>query len=145
MDEAHLIGVRDPHGFRPLCLGRLDNGWVLASETPALDIVGAHFVRELEPGEIVIIDADRVCARCGRSPKPRSSPSSASSSSSTSPGPTASSTARTCTAPASAWARQLARQAPVAADMVMGVPESGIPAAEGYARAERHPLRRRGW
>ena len=49
MDEAHVIGVRDPNGFRPLCLGKLDNGWVLASETPALDVVGAHVVRELDP------------------------------------------------------------------------------------------------
>src|SRR6476469_947121 len=54
-DEGHVIGVRDPHGFRPLCLGRLDNGWVLASENPALDVVGAHFVREVEPGEMIII------------------------------------------------------------------------------------------
>ena len=58
MDENHVIGVRDPNGFRPLCLGRLDHGWVLASESPALDVVGAHFVRELEPGEMVVIDAD---------------------------------------------------------------------------------------
>src|SRR5215217_3235624 len=56
MDEAHVIGVRDPNGFRPLCLGKLEQGWVLASETPALDVVGAHFVRELEPGEMVVID-----------------------------------------------------------------------------------------
>ena len=49
-DEKRVIGVRDPNGFRPLCLGRLDRGWVLASETPALDIVGAHFLRELAPG-----------------------------------------------------------------------------------------------
>ena len=57
MDEARIIGVRDPNGFRPLCLGKLEHGWVLASESPALDIVGAHFVRELEPGEMVVIDA----------------------------------------------------------------------------------------
>ncbi|MGH3850351.1 MAG: amidophosphoribosyltransferase, partial [Pseudonocardiaceae bacterium] len=57
MDDSHVVGVRDPNGFRPLCLGRLDSGWVLASETPALDIVGAHFVRELDPGEMVVIDA----------------------------------------------------------------------------------------
>ncbi|HWC39789.1 MAG TPA: class II glutamine amidotransferase, partial [Acidimicrobiales bacterium] len=56
MDADRLIGVRDPNGFRPLCLGRLDEGWVLASETPALDVVGARFVRELEPGEMVVID-----------------------------------------------------------------------------------------
>ena len=59
-DEAHVIGVRDPNGFRPLCLGRLDEGWVLASETPALDIVGAHFVRELDPGEVLVIDTTGV-------------------------------------------------------------------------------------
>ena len=57
MDEAHLIGVRDPHGFWPLVLGRIEGGWVLASETAALDIVGAHFVREVEPGEMIVIDA----------------------------------------------------------------------------------------
>ncbi|MEN3271577.1 MAG: amidophosphoribosyltransferase, partial [Actinomycetota bacterium] len=60
LDEGHLIGVRDPNGFRPLCLGKLDGGWVLASETPALDIAGAHFVREIDPGEMVIIDANGV-------------------------------------------------------------------------------------
>ena len=60
MDEGHVIGVRDPNGLRPLCLGRLDPGWVLASETPALDVVGAHFVRELEPGEMVVADATGV-------------------------------------------------------------------------------------
>src|SRR3546814_16956632 len=57
MDESRVIGVRDPNGFRPLCLGKLEHGWVLASESPALDIVGAHFVRELDPGEMVVIDA----------------------------------------------------------------------------------------
>src|SRR5207247_1308895 len=54
------FGVRDPHGFRPLVLGRTDGGWVLASETAALDIVGAHFVRDVEPGELVAIDANGV-------------------------------------------------------------------------------------
>ena len=58
MDQGRIIGVRDPHGFRPLCLGRLaGDGWVLASETAALDLVGASYVREVEPGEMVVIDA----------------------------------------------------------------------------------------
>ncbi len=57
MDDAHLVGVRDPHGFWPLSLGRVEGGWVLASETAALDIVGAHFVRDVEPGTMVVIDA----------------------------------------------------------------------------------------
>ena len=57
MDEQRVIGVRDPNGFRPLCLGKIEEGWVLASETAALDVVGAHFVREIDPGEMIVIDA----------------------------------------------------------------------------------------
>ena len=61
MTEHELIGVRDPYGVRPLCLGRLGSDrWVLASETCALNTVGATFVRELAPGEIVVIDKDGV-------------------------------------------------------------------------------------
>ena len=57
-DEHTLYAARDPHGVRPLVLGRLERGWVVASETAALDIVGASFVREVEPGELLAIDAD---------------------------------------------------------------------------------------
>ena len=56
MTEQELIGVRDPFGFRPLCIGKLGDAWVLASETCALDLIHAKFVREVEPGEIVVID-----------------------------------------------------------------------------------------
>src|SRR5215831_8653142 len=56
MTEKELIGVRDPHGFRPLCLGKLDNAWILASESCALDLIHAKFVRDVDPGEIVIIN-----------------------------------------------------------------------------------------
>jgi amidophosphoribosyltransferase len=132
MDEGHVIGVRDPNGFRPLCLGRLSNGWVLASESPALDVVGAHFVRELEPGEMIVIDETgyrSVRAFESELVDPK-----------------------LCLFEFVYFARpdtrlygqsvhqarvrmgeQLADQSPVEADMVMGVPESGIPAAEGYA------------
>lgn len=138
MDEAHVIGVRDPNGFRPLCLGRLDNGWVLASETPALDVVGAHFVRELDPGEMIIIDATGTRS-INPFPPERIDP-------------------RLCIFEYVYFARPdaqlygksvhharvrmgelLSEQAPVEADVVMGVPESGIPAAEGYARASGIP------
>ena len=140
MDETRAIGVRDPQGFRPLCLGRLDGGgWVLASETPALDIVGADFVRELEPGEMVIIDDDGV-----RSLHPFGAEAV---------------DPHLCLFEFVYFARpdsrlygqsvhqarirmgeQLAEQAPVEADMVMGVPESGVPAAEGFARASGIPF-----
>jgi amidophosphoribosyltransferase len=139
MDEGHVIGVRDPNGFRPLCLGKLDNGWVLASESPALDVVGAHLVRELEPGEMIVIDATgyravRVFDQSKVDPK-------------------------LCLFEFVYFARpdtrlygqsvhqarvrmgeQLAEQAPVDADLVMGVPESGIPAAEGFARKSGIPF-----
>jgi amidophosphoribosyltransferase len=148
MDEARVIGVRDPHGFRPLCLGRLDTGdaahggWVLASETPALDIVGATFVRELEPGEMVVIDDAGV-----RSLHPQSADGADGAD------------PRLCLFEFVYFARpdsrlygqsihqarirmgeRLAEQAPVDADMVMGVPESGVPAAEGFARRSDIPL-----
>jgi amidophosphoribosyltransferase len=137
-DEAHVIGARDPHGFRPLCLGRLDEGWVLASETPALDIVGAHFVRELDPGEVLVIDATGVRSFHPFAPDavdPRlclfefvyfARPDSRLYS-------------RSVHQARIHMGEQLAVQAPVAADMIMGVPESGIPAAEGYARASGIP------
>ena len=56
MTNQELIGVRDPHGFRPLCIGKLDDAWVLASETCALDLIHAKFIRDVEPGEIVVIN-----------------------------------------------------------------------------------------
>lgn len=139
MDESRIIGVRDPHGFRPLCLGRLDGGWVLASESPALDIVGAEFVRELEPGEMVVVDDDGLRSEHPFGPD----------------GPEP----RLCLFEFVYFARpdtrlygqsvhqarirmgeHLAAQAPADADMVMGVPESGVPAAEGFARASGIPF-----
>ena len=59
MSPRKLIGARDPYGFRPLCIGRRDNAYILASETCALDTIGAHFVRDVEPGEIVTISPDK--------------------------------------------------------------------------------------
>src|SRR5947209_4610228 len=70
MDHARLIAVRDPNGFRPLCLGRLDGGWVFASETAGLDIVGAHPVREIEPAEMIVIDATGVRSKRYAGPGP---------------------------------------------------------------------------
>ncbi|GIU92662.1 MAG: amidophosphoribosyltransferase [Acidimicrobiia bacterium] len=131
MDQGRLIGVRDPHGFRPLVLGSLDGGWVLASETAALDLVGATFQREVEPGEMVVVDAQGL--RSVR-PFPPAEP-------------------RLCVFEFVYFARpdsvlggtnvamarramgfRLAEEHPADADIVVPVPESGIPAAQGYAQ-----------
>jgi amidophosphoribosyltransferase len=71
MDENTLYAARDPQGIRPLVLGRLERGWVIASETAALDIVGASFVREVEPGEIVAIDDDGLRSTKFAEPDPK--------------------------------------------------------------------------
>jgi amidophosphoribosyltransferase len=139
MDEERVIGVRDPNGFRPLCLGRLeDGGWVLASESPALDVVGAHFVREVDPGEMVVIDGEGV-----RSERPfpveRIDPKLCIFEFVYFARPDSRLYGRSVHHARVRQGELLAEQAPVDADMVMGVPESGLPAAEGYARASGIP------
>jgi amidophosphoribosyltransferase len=139
MDEDCVVGVRDPQGFRPLCLGRLDGAWVLASETPALDIVGATFVRELSPGEMVVIDAHG--PRSFRPfPAERVDPRLCLFEFVYFARPDTRLYGRSMHQARIAMGEQLARQAPVAADMVTGVPESGVPAAEGFARHSGIPL-----
>lgn len=138
MDEGHMIGVRDPNGFWPLCLGKLDNGWVLASETPALDVVGAHFVREVEPGEMVVIDATG--CRSSRPFDPASiQPRLCIFEFVYFSRPDGTLYGQNVHAARVRMGEQLAGQAPVPADIVIGVPESGIPAAEGFARASGIP------
>ncbi len=129
MDEHTLYAARDPQGVRPLVLGRLERGWVVASETPALDIVGASFVREIEPGEFIAIDADGL--RSSRFAKVDRA------------GcvfeyvylarPDTSIAGRSVHAARVAMGRRLAIEHPVEADLVIPVPESGTPAAVGYA------------
>ncbi len=139
LDRDRVIGVRDPHGFRPLCLGKLDKGWVLASESPALDIVGAHFVREIDPGEMVVIDGDGV-----RSVRPFDTdvvdPQLCVFEFVYFARPDSQLYGRSVHKARVRMGEQLAAQSPVEADMVMGVPESGIPAAEGYANASGLPF-----
>jgi len=139
MDEHRVIGVRDPNGFRPLCLGRLeDGGWVLASESPALDVVGAHFVREIDPGEMVVLDGSGV-ASSRPFPTERVNPKLCLFEFVYFARPDARLYGRSVHHARVRQGELLAAQAPVEADMVMGVPESGIPAAEGYARASGIP------
>ncbi|CAM2928985.1 amidophosphoribosyltransferase [Skermania piniformis] len=135
MDENTLYAARDPHGIHPLCLGRLDRGWVVASETAALDIVGASFVREIEPGELLAIDADGVRSARFANPEPKgcvfeyvylARPDSTIA-------------GRSVHAARVEIGRRLAAEHPVAADLVIPVPESGTPAAVGYAQGSGVP------
>ncbi|SEF98732.1 amidophosphoribosyltransferase [Jhaorihella thermophila] len=130
MTANQLIGVRDPLGVRPLVLGRLGEAWVLASETCALDIIGAEFQREIEPGEMVVIDESGVESRHPfRARRPRfcifehvyfSRPDSILG-------------GRSVYETREAIGRELAKEAPVEADIVCPVPDSGTPAAIGYS------------
>ena len=138
MDEHRVIGVRDPNGFRPLCLGRTEHGWVMASESPALDVVGAHFVREVDPGEMVILDETGVTSR-RPFPESRLNPSLCIFEFVYFARPDARLYGKSVHHARVRQGELLAAQAPVEADMVMGVPESGLPAAEGYARASGIP------
>jgi amidophosphoribosyltransferase len=136
MDERTVYGARDPHGLRPLAIGRLESGWVLASETAALDIVGAEYVREVEPGELVMLD-DRGL----RSARYAESPRAAlclfefvylARADSRLYGRTVHQARR-------GMGRRLAREAPAAADMVMPIPDTGHSAAAGFAEEARIP------
>jgi len=138
MDEGHVVGVRDPNGFRPLCLGKLETGWVLASETPALDVIGAHFVRELDPGEMVVVDANGI--RSLRPfPEERVDPRLCIFEFVYFARPDSQLYGREVHGARRRMGELLAEQAPVEADMVMGVPESGIPTAEGFAKRSGIP------
>ena len=140
LTNKKLIGARDPLGIRPLVLGELDGHYILASETCALDIIGARFVRDIENGEIVVISDEGVESLRPFPPRP----------------------ARPCIFEYIYFARpdsivhgkpvynvrkamgaELAREAPVEADVVVPVPDSGVPAALGYRAALGHSLRTR--
>ena len=136
MDEDSLYAARDPQGIRPLVLGRLDRGWVVASEDSALATIGASVVREVEPGEMVVVDhqglrshrfaeADRKGCVFEYVYLAR---------------PDARISGRSVHEARVEMGRELARQYPVEADLVMPVPESGTPAAAGYAEESGIPF-----
>ena len=135
-DGETLYAARDRHGVRPLVLGRLNNGWVVASETCALDIVGAAFVREIEPGELVAIDASGVRSQrfaevshagCIFEYVYLARPDSVIR-------------GRSVNAVRLELGRQLAREFPADGDLVIPVPDSGTPAAVGYAQESGIPF-----
>jgi len=136
MDDDALYAARDPQGIRPLVLGRLERGWVIASETAALDIVGASVVREVEPGELVVIDAEGLRSHRFAEADPK--------------GclfeyvylarPDTTIAGRSVQATRVAIGRKLADEFPIDADLVIPVPESGRYAAIGYAQESGIPF-----
>jgi len=131
-----IIGIRDPLGVRPLCLGRLNGGWVIASESCALDHIGATFARDVAPGEVVVIDGQGLRSFIGR-PAERSAlcifeyiyfarPDSRLM-------------GKLLYPLREAMGAELARENPVEADLVIGVPDSATAAGIGYSRASGIP------
>ncbi|SDD82137.1 amidophosphoribosyltransferase [Nocardioides lianchengensis] len=136
MNENTLYAARDPQGIRPLVLGRLDRGWVVASEDAALATIGASVVREVEPGEMLVIDENGLRSHKFAEPDRK--------------GcvfeyvylarPDATISGRSVHESRVEMGRQLAREFPVEADLVIPVPESGTPAAAGYAEESGIPF-----
>jgi amidophosphoribosyltransferase len=136
MDEQTLYAARDPQGVRPLVLGRLNSGWVVASESAALDIVGASFVREVEPGELIVIDENGLRSMIFAKPKragcvfeyvylAR---------------PDTSINGRNVYDARVDMGKALAREYPVEADLVIPTPDSGTPAAIGFSQESGIPF-----
>lgn len=136
MSEKEVIGFRDPHGFRPLCLGKLDDGYVFASETCAFDLIHAEFIRELEPGEVVIIDENGL-----RSEWPFRKERSAMCIFEYVyfARPDSNLGGRNVSFARIEMGRELARRHPVEADLVVPVPDSGIFAALGFSEESGIP------
>lgn len=130
MGEHEIIGVRDPFGFRPLSLGRLDGAWVLSSETCAFDLIQAEFVREIEPGEVVIIDDNGIRSEW---PFPRAKKSFCIFEYVYFARPDSNIDDMNVKEVRVQMGRELARLHPVEADVVVPVPDSGIYASLGFS------------
>lgn len=133
-----MIGVRDPLGVRPLCLGRYEEtGWVLSSESCALDIIGAEFIREIEPGEMVVITEDGIESL---HPFPKAPSKFCIFEHVYFARPDSVMAGRSVYEARKQIGRELAREAPADVDMVIPVPDSGVPAAIGYAEEAGIPF-----
>ena len=138
MSDSELIAFRDPHGVRPLVLGRLgEEGWCVASETCALDQVGATVVREVRPGEVIRLTRERTESRQA---VPAATSRLCSFESIYFARPDSILAGRTVWESRRAMGGVLAREAPVEADLVVGLPDSGTPAAIGYAEQSGIPF-----
>lgn len=136
MDEQTLYAARDPQGVRPLVLGRLTSGWVVASESAALDIVGASFVREVEPGELIVIDENGL--RSMHFGKPKRAGCVFEYVYLARPDTTIN--GRVVYDARVEMGKALAREYPIEADLVIPTPDSGTPAAIGYSQESGIPF-----
>jgi len=130
LTESRMVAVRDPHGFRPLCLGRLGESYVVASETCALDLIEAEFIREVEPGEMIVITSGGMTSLF---PWKRVTPTPCIFEFVYFARPDSHIFGKNVYMVRKEMGRQLAREHGVDADVVIAVPDSGVPAAMGYA------------
>jgi amidophosphoribosyltransferase len=138
LSERKLIAFRDPHGFRPLCLGRIDDDWVAASETCALDLVGAELDRYLEPGELAIVDEEG--CRIVQAVPPADGGSLCIFEFFYLARPDTRLDGTEVHAARVRMGERLAAESPVDADLVMPIPDSGTPASIGFSRASGIPF-----
>ncbi|HHV65269.1 MAG TPA: amidophosphoribosyltransferase [Peptococcaceae bacterium] len=132
MAEDKIIGVRDPFGIRPLCIGRLGNRYCLASESAALDTIGAEFLRDVEPGEVVTIDEEGLHSHRGTL---KENPAFCSFEYIYFARPDSTLDNLNVWESRRQMGVELARECPLDVDVVLAVPDSGTPAAIGYAKA----------
>jgi amidophosphoribosyltransferase len=138
LSEDKLIGFRDPDGIRPLALGRLDGDWLLASESCAFDLLGAEVERELAPGELVVIDAEG--CRSVQAVEPKNAGALCIFEFIYFARPDSKLRGVELHGARMRMGERLAAEAPAGADVVMAVPDSGTPAAIGFARASGIPF-----
>lgn len=137
MNKDQLIGVRDPHGFRPLCLGVLDGSYVFASETCALDLIRAEYLREIEPGELVIVDKKGLRSL---KPFPKTSPTQCIFEYIYFARPDSLAYGESVYRIRKNLGRELAKESPVDADIVVPMPDSGNCAALGFSEISGIPF-----
>ncbi|WP_027714091.1 amidophosphoribosyltransferase [Desulfuromonas sp. TF] len=137
LTETRMVAVRDPNGFRPLALGKLDGAYVVASETCAFDLIEAQFIREIEPGEMVVIDKDGLKTF---HPFGKVEPSPCIFEFIYFARPDSTIFGHQVYGIRKEFGRQLAREHPVKADVVIPIPDSGVPAAIGYAEESGIPF-----
>src|SRR3989442_1276434 len=137
LTDNGLVATRDPWGFRPLCLGRIKDAWVVASETCAFDLIGAETIRDIEPGELILMDGKGLPSY---HPFPKVKPAMCIFEHIYFARPDSKIYGNNVYAARKALGRQLAKESHVPADIVIPVPDSGMPAALGYAEGSNIPF-----